>query len=71
MEEIFEAVSGHGQFSPVAIVLDPRYNRFSNRRSGSEVQKRFNRFNVAVVRLDGRRFAYLNARRIRKLAGIP
>jgi hypothetical protein len=70
MEEIFEAVSAH-RFSPLALVLDPGYNGQTNGRSTKEIRRRLNRFGVVVKRLDGRHFAHLNARRIRKIARIP
>lgn len=71
IEDVFAAVSGHRQLLPIAVVLNPGYNSLSNGRSASDVRKRLSPFGAKVVALNGQRFAHLNARRIRKLAGIP
>jgi ABC-type branched-subunit amino acid transport system ATPase component len=71
LEEIFEAVSRHTELSPMAFLLDPGYSTGTNRRSRNEVQSRLDRFGGRLVPLDGRRFAHLNACRIRELTGLP
>ena len=70
MEEMFEAVSRYAQFSPVAVLLDPGYTPGTNRRPRNEVQARLDRFRVTVVPLDGRRFAHLNACRIKEISKL-
>jgi hypothetical protein len=71
MEDMFETVSRNKRFSAMPIVLDPGYDTSANPTLKNEVQKRLNQFGVSVVRLDGRRFSHLNARRIRRLAKMP
>jgi hypothetical protein len=71
LEAIFDAVSSHASLLPMAFLIDPGYSTPANRRLRDEVQARLDHFGVTLEYLDGRRFAHLNACRIRELARLP
>jgi hypothetical protein len=70
MEEIVRAAQDTGRMSIHAFILDPPYNG-NGEVDVAVVRGRLTGMGVAARRLDARRFAFLNAARIRTIVGIP